>query len=50
VINPLIRAGFVLEQILEPLPLDEFREKDPEEYEELIRSPGFMVVKALKMV
>lgn len=48
VINPLIRAGFTLEQILEPLPTEEFRQKDPEDFAELCRRPGFMCVKAAK--
>ncbi len=49
VINPLLKAGFILDQILEPLPTQEFQEQDPEEYEELLRSPGFMCVRALKL-
>ena len=48
VVNPLLKAGFILDQILEPLPIEEFYEKDPEDYDELIRSPGFMCVKATK--
>jgi ubiquinone/menaquinone biosynthesis C-methylase UbiE len=48
VINPLLQAGFILEQILEPIPTEEFWERDPEDYEELMRSPGFMCVKAVK--
>lgn len=48
VVNPLIRAGFVLKQILEPLPTEEFRQKEPEHYAELSRSPGFMCVQAFK--
>jgi SAM-dependent methyltransferase len=48
VINPLLKAGFILDQILEPLPTQEFKEEDPEEYEELIRSPGFMCIRAVK--
>jgi ubiquinone/menaquinone biosynthesis C-methylase UbiE len=48
VINPLLQAGFILDQILEPLPTDEFWERDPEDYEELMRSPGFMCIRALK--
>ena len=42
-INPLLQAGFILDQILEPLPIEEFYEKDPEEYEELMPQPGFYV-------
>jgi len=48
VINPLINAGFVLERILEPKPTEEFREKSPETYERLLRSPCFMCVRARK--
>ena len=48
VINPLLQAGFILDQILEPLPTEEFWERDPEDYEELMRSPGFMCIRALK--
>ena len=48
VTNPLVRAGFILEQILEPLPTQEFKEDEPEDYEKLIHSPGFMCVKAVK--
>jgi SAM-dependent methyltransferase len=48
VINPLVHAGFTLEQLLEPLPTKEFQKQEPEDYEELIRAPGFMCIKAVK--
>jgi SAM-dependent methyltransferase len=48
VVNPLIRAGFVLQRILEPTPTEAFRQEDPEAYEELSRSPGFLCIRALK--
>ena len=48
VINPLIEAGFILERILEPLPTEQFREKAPEDYEELCRRPGFLCFRAVK--
>jgi SAM-dependent methyltransferase len=47
-INPLIQAGFVLERILEPQPIQEFAEADPERYERLMREPNFMCVRARK--
>ncbi len=47
VINPLLKAGFTLDQVLEPLPTQEFRLVDPDEYEELIRDPGFMCIRAI---
>ena len=48
VINPLLGAGFTLEKILEPQPTDEFKRADPEDYEKLMRNPGFMCLRALK--
>ncbi len=48
VINPLLEAGFILDHILEPLPTPEFKDKEPEDYEKLMRSPGFMCIRALK--
>lgn len=48
VVDSLLRAGFILEKILEPQPTPEFKMVDPEDYEELIRSPGFMCVQARK--
>lgn len=48
VINPLVRAGFILERILEPIPTEEFRQKAPEYYETLSRRPGFMCIRAIK--
>jgi SAM-dependent methyltransferase len=47
-INPLVEAGFVLDRLLEPIPTEEFKERAPEDYEELSRCPGFMCVRAVK--
>ncbi|MBN1200737.1 MAG: class I SAM-dependent methyltransferase [Anaerolineae bacterium] len=41
-------AGFVIEQITEPLPTEDFRRADPEDYAELMREPGFMCFRARK--
>lgn len=48
VVDAVVRAGFILEKILEPKPTPEFEQSDPEEYAELMRSPGFMCVRARK--
>lgn len=48
VVNPLLQAGFLMERILEPLPTEQFRQQDPQEYEKLSRQPGFMCVRAAK--
>ena len=47
-LNPLARAGFVLEQLHEPQPTKKFREQFPEQYERLMRRPDFIMFKAKK--
>ena len=48
VINPLLKAGFSLEHILEPVPTRRFKKDLPQDYMELTRRPGFMCVRAEK--
>lgn len=48
VFNSLIEAGFALEKVLEPLPTQAFKEADPEDYDKLIREPGFLCIRACK--
>jgi 2-polyprenyl-3-methyl-5-hydroxy-6-metoxy-1,4-benzoquinol methylase len=48
VINPLVEAGFILDRLLEPVPTDEFQQAEPEDYAQLIKSPGFLCVRAIK--
>ena len=45
-LNPLIDAGFAIDRILEPRPTEEFRRAEPEDYERLMRKPGFWCVRA----
>ena len=47
-LTPLTDAGFVIEKLVEPVPTEEFREKDPEDYVELHKRPGFMCIRARK--
>jgi SAM-dependent methyltransferase len=47
-IQPLLEAGFVLERLLEPVPTEEFRRRMPEDYEALMREPGFLCMRAVK--
>jgi SAM-dependent methyltransferase len=47
-LNPLIEAGFCIERILEPRPTEEFRNADPEDYEELLQQPVFLCLRARK--
>ena len=48
VINPLLRAGFSLDSLFEPLPKPEFRLLDPDAYAQLTKQPGFLCVRAKK--
>lgn len=47
-LNPFMEAGFRLEKILEPRPTEEFRQADPEDYEELLKHPSFLCIRARK--
>ena len=48
VFNPLIEAGFVIDRVLDPLPIETFKETEPENYEKLQREPGFLCIRALR--
>jgi ubiquinone/menaquinone biosynthesis C-methylase UbiE len=48
-LNPLIRAGFVIDRIVEPLPTKEFRKADPGHYHKLMRMPAFVCIRARKV-
>lgn len=39
-------AGFVIEHLLEPQPVEEFQARDPEGYEKLMHNPWFLVIRA----
>jgi SAM-dependent methyltransferase len=45
---PLFAAGFVLERVIEPRPVDELRAIDAEEYEKMMREPCFLCIRARK--
>ena len=49
-IDPLLEAGFILERLLEPKPTQQFEQADRQDYEKLIRRPGFICFRALKDV
>ena len=48
-LDPLLGAGFTLERLLEPRPLKEFKDQDPEDYAKLVRQPGFICFRAAKI-
>jgi hypothetical protein len=41
-------AGFLIEQIVEPLPSPSMRDRWPDEWEKLQREPGFLVLRLVK--
>jgi ubiquinone/menaquinone biosynthesis C-methylase UbiE len=48
ILDPLLRAGFTLDRLHEPVPTAQFREQFPEQYERLMRRPDFMMIKGKK--
>lgn len=47
-INAPLRAGLVLDKLLEPLPTEEFRNADPRHYAELTHRPAFLMMRLRK--
>ena len=41
-------AGFLIKSLIEPLPAETMRERYPEEYQQLSREPGFLILRLLK--
>ncbi|RYD93854.1 MAG: class I SAM-dependent methyltransferase [Sphingomonadales bacterium] len=48
-INAPLRAGLVLDKLLEPLPTPEFRDADPRRHAELMRRPAFLMMRLRKL-
>ena len=46
IVNPLIAAGFILEQLVEPRPTEDLRVADPKKYERLLQTPYFVCIRA----
>jgi len=47
-LDPLFRAGFRLERLMEPRPTAEFQIHDPQNYTKLLRQPGFISFRVCK--
>lgn len=48
IINPVINAGFTIDKILEPMPTEQFKIKNPRSYEKLTKKPQFLFIRAEK--
>ena len=46
VFNALTAAGLAVERVVEPLPTDDFRRRKPESYEQLLKRPEFLLIRA----
>lgn len=46
IVNALTESGFCIERMLEPQPTPEYHQVDPSEYEQLMRFPHFVVIRA----
>jgi SAM-dependent methyltransferase len=47
-LNPFLENAFRIEQIIEPRPTEEFRDADPRHYDELMKQPCFLCLRASK--
>jgi hypothetical protein len=41
-------AGFVIEKLIEPVPAETMRDRYPEDYAQLTKEPGFLILRLLK--
>jgi ubiquinone/menaquinone biosynthesis C-methylase UbiE len=46
-LNPFVETGFLIERVLEPRPTADFAAADPRHYEELMRKPCFLCIRAM---
>ena len=49
IISSVIEAGFIIENLLEPMPTEKFEESQPEVYEKLTKRPQFLFIRARKI-
>ncbi len=42
------RAGFLIERLVEPLPVESMRNRWPSDYDKLVREPGFLALRLVK--
>lgn len=47
---PVTDNGFYIDKLIEPLPTEEFKKKDPKHYKELMSFPAFMCLRAIKRI
>ena len=50
VVNSTIESGFVIDRIIEPIPVVEFRRQKPDSWDRLMNQPEFIIVRAHAMI
>ncbi|MBU2691458.1 MAG: class I SAM-dependent methyltransferase [Candidatus Eisenbacteria bacterium] len=48
ILDPIVRAGFFIERMVEPVPTKQFAEVKPEEYAQLMRRPRVLCMRVRK--
>ncbi len=48
IINSIIGANFTIDNVLEPMPIEQFKVERPEQYRKLTKKPQFLFLKASK--
>lgn len=48
IISSVIEAGFVIEKLLEPMPIEQFKIEQPKVYDRLTKNPQFLFIRARK--
>lgn len=48
IINSIIKAGFIIEKVLEPMPTEQFKISAPEKYDRLTKKPQFLFIRVRK--
>jgi ubiquinone/menaquinone biosynthesis C-methylase UbiE len=48
IITSIIEAGFIIEKLLEPMPIEQFKIEQPKIYDKLTKKPQFLFIRAKK--
>ncbi|MBW9147802.1 class I SAM-dependent methyltransferase [Clostridium sp. CM028] len=49
IIASVIKSGFTIEKLLEPMPVEQFKTEEPNIYDKLTKNPQFLFIKAKKL-
>lgn len=49
IIASITNSGFLIEKLLEPMPIEQFKIEKPDTYEKLTKRPQFLFIRAIKI-